>query len=214
MTGARSPDTGLVPLALLALRSSLFYASTALLGLVLLVALFKLGVAGSMDILFYRGVVLCGITFVLTAILVALAGRRLARISPAEAIAAGALSLGLNLSFLVVVPVTIDRSISVFLLGHMAQHEQHVFTTPEMEDAFRRIYLGDLGQIQRRMTEQERSGNIVRKEGGYVLSAQGASFVRWARVAAWMFDTDPRLLQAGRSKPRTASSVPAAALSR
>lgn len=200
-------------LALLALRSTLLYACAASLGLALLVTLFKLGVAGSVDILFYRGLILCGLASTITVVLVALAGRRLARISLSEAIAAGALSLGLNLSFLVIAPVTVDRSISVFLLGHMAQHGQRIFTTPEMEDAFRRVYLGEFDQIQRRMAEQERSGNIVRKEDGYVLSLQGAAFVRWAHMIAWAFDTDPRILQSGSASPRTsdgtrASSAP------
>jgi hypothetical protein len=189
-------------------RSAAVLAVAAALGFLLLVALFKLGVAGSMDILFYRGVALCVVAFVLTTAIVAVAGRKLGRISLSEAIAAGALSLGLNLSFLVIAPVTVDRSISVFLLSHMAQNEQHVFTTHEMENAFRRIYLGDLGQIQRRTDEQQRSGNIVPKDGGYVLTPQGATFIRWARMIAWAFDTDPRLLQANPPTPRTAGSAP------
>lgn len=191
-------------------RSFAVLALAAVLGFLLLVALFKLGVAGSVDILFYRGVALCVVAFLLTIAMVAIAGHKLGRISLSEAIAAGALSLGLNLSFLVVAPVTVDRSISVFLLGHMAQHEKRVFTTPEMEAAFRRIYLDDLGQIQRRMDEQQRSGNIERKDGGYVLTPQGVAFIHWARMVAWAFDTDPRLLQAKPRTPRTAGSAPAA----
>lgn len=191
------------------LTSGLLFAGAAVLGFALLVALFKLGVAGGVDILFYRGVVLCAVACALTVPLVALAGRRLARVSLADAIAAGALSLGLNLSFLVLAPVTVDRSMSVFLLGYMGQHEPRAFTTHEMEEAFRRVYLGDLAQIQRRMTEQERSGNVVRTGDGYALSPQGAAFLRTARLVAWMFDTDPRLLPRIPRVSQTADTLPA-----
>lgn len=208
---ASESTSKLATLALLAVRSTILYACAAVLGLATLVMLFKLGVAGGMDILFYRGVVLCGVACALTIVLVALAGRRLGRISLSEAVAAGILSLGLNLSFLVIAPVTVDRSISVFLLAHMAQHEQHMFTTPELEAAFRRIYLDDLGQIRRRMVEQERSGNVARKAGGYVLTLQGAAFIRWAGMIAWAFDTDPRLLQTAPATPRTAVGIPGTA---
>lgn len=188
------------------LRSALLFAGAAFLGFALLVALFKLGVAGGVDILFYRGVVLCVVACALTVPLVAFVGRRLARAPISDAIAAGALSLGLNLSFLVLAPVTVDRSVSVFLLGYMGQHEPRAFTTREMEEAFRRVYLGDLAQIQRRMDEQERSGNLMRAGEGYALSPQGAAFLRTARLVAWMFDTDPRLLPGRARNAATAVS--------
>lgn len=192
-----------------ALRSGALLAGSAALGLVTLVALFKTGLAGGIDILFYRGLALCLLSFVVIALALALLGiyAPRTRVTISEAIAAAALSLGLNLSFLVIAPVTVDRSISVFILGHMAHHEQRIFTTPEMEDAFRRIYLEDFAQIERRMSEQERSGNIVRIGGGWALTQQGASFIRWARLVAWTFDTDPRMVRGARSDehPTTAA---------
>lgn len=187
------------------------FAASASLGMILLVALFKLGVAGGMDILFYRGVVLCAGAFVLTVALLLYAGRWTNRISLRDAIAAGALSLGLNLSVLVIAPVTVDRSVSVFILGHMAQHEGQTFTADQIETALRDIYFGDLQQADRRMREQLVSGNITRTRDGYVISPQGLAFVRWARRIGSLFDVDPRLLQprpalqAAPAKPRGAS---------
>src|SRR6476619_4287443 len=87
----------------------------------------------------------------LTVGLLAYAGRRTGRISLRDAIAAGALSLGLNLSVLVIAPVTVDRSVSVFILGHMAAHEGRTFTAGQIETALRDIYFGDLKQVDRRV---------------------------------------------------------------
>src|SRR6266576_6167568 len=82
------------------LASCLIFVAAALAGFLILLGLFALGVASSVDILFYRGVLLCIFAFVLTIVLVAWIGRRGGRLSLRDAVAAGFLSLGLNLSML------------------------------------------------------------------------------------------------------------------
>jgi len=176
------------------LSAGVMFAAAALAGLVILVLLFRLGVAASIDILFYRGVVLCGVAFAITVALAAYVGHLTRRMSLRDAIAAGFLSVGLNLSVLVIAPVTVDRSISVFILGYMAVHDGQTFTAREIEDAFRDIYLGRLQQIERRMDEQRQSGNVVEANGAYTISPQGLSFIRLARRIGWLFGADPRLV--------------------
>lgn len=189
------------------LRSALLLAVSTVLGFILLVALFKLGIGSGIEILFYRGVALSGIALVLTVALVAVFGGRLARVSVSEALAAGALSLGLNLSFLVIAPVTVDRSISVFLLAHMARNADTALTTADLEQAFRGIYVGELAQIDRRMKEQVQSGNVVGKDGGFVLTPQGEAFVLSARAIGAMFDADPRLMDPQARKSGTTAAA-------
>ena len=121
------------------LGACLLFAIGAAAGMTVLVALFKLGVAAHIDILFYRGVVLCGIAFVLTVALLSYVGRLTGRASFHDAITAGFLSVGLNLSFLVIAPVTVDRSVSIFILGHMAAHDGKAFTTDQIEAALRDV---------------------------------------------------------------------------
>lgn len=173
----------------------LLFAIGAVAGMAVLIALFKLGVAARIDILFYRGIVLCGLAFAVTVAALAYLGRVTGRASFRDAIAAGFLSLGLNLSALVVAPVTVDRSVSIFILGYMAAHDGRTFTTGQIETALRDVYFGELRQIERRMLEQQRSGNVVQARDGYSISPQGLAFVRWARWVGGLFDVDPRLLQ-------------------
>ena len=52
-----------------ALNVGLMFAAAACAGLGILVALFWLGVAAGIDIMFYRGLVLCAVAFAVTAIL-------------------------------------------------------------------------------------------------------------------------------------------------
>jgi hypothetical protein len=186
------------------------FAVAACGGLAILILLFKAGVAGGVDILFYRGVVLCGVAFVLTIALLAYLGHATGRASLRDAVAAGFLSLGLNLSVLVIAPVTFDRSLSVFILGYMAAHHDETFRTGEIEAAMRDIYVGELRQIERRMQEQLRSGNVIQSNGTYTISPQGLAFVTWARRIGWLFDVDPRLLARAPQATESKSVVGAA----
>jgi hypothetical protein len=175
--------------------AALLFAGAGLFGFIALVALFKSGLfARSIDILFYRGIVLCGIAALLTVAAIAAIGRRFGVVTFRDALAAGALSLGLNLSFLVVAPVTVDRSLSVFILGYMASEPERVMSVADLKGVFERRYLGDWRQIERRMEEQTVSGNVEARGGGYVLTARGKSFLATSRAVAWMFDTDPRFV--------------------
>ena len=195
------------------LSACVLFATGAAAGMVVLVALFKLGVAAHIDILFYRGIVLCAIAFALTIALLTCIGRVTGRVSFRDAIAAGALSLGLNLSVLVIAPVTVDRSVSIFILGYMAAHDGKTFTTDQIETALRDVYFGELRQVERRMLEQQTSGNVQKTPDGYVISTQGLTFLRWAGWVGALFDVDRRLLQpkptnalkAAPSKPQGAS---------
>jgi len=176
------------------LSTGMVFAVAVVAGLAILILLFQLGIAGGIAILFYRGVVLCALAFVISIALFAWLGRLTGRASLRDAIAAAFLSLGLNLSVLVIAPVTVDRSISVFILGYMAVHPDRAFTTQEIETAFRDIYVARLHQIERRMDEQRQSGNVHESDGAYSISSRGLSFIMWARRIGQLFGADPRLV--------------------
>ena len=173
------------------------FALVAGLGFALLIVLFKAGVFGSITILFYRGVVLCGVAFVLTAVAGCYGLKRSRLGTVRDGFAAACLSLGLNLAFLVLVPVTVDRSVSVFMLAYMDAHAGEQLAAPTIEAAFDRIYVRQLHAIDRRLAEQIRSGNVEAVDGAYQISARGRSFIASAQLIAWLFDTDPRLLLKG-----------------
>lgn len=180
------------------------YAGCVALGLVLMVLAFRLGVFRSLDILFYRGLVVIACVFVLLFAAVA-AGLRRARISglaSRDAFAAAVVSLSVNLSFLVVVPVTVDRSISIFVLGQMAAHPDARFTSEEMSALFTKLYVGDRRQIDRRLREQDVSGNVEKVGDGYRISPRGRSVVEAARLIETLFDS-----HAGLIAPRAATSA-------
>jgi hypothetical protein len=183
--------------------SALLFGVIAGLGFGVLVVLFKAGVYASVPILFYRGLILCAVAFVLTAIVgsYALGWLRLGTVR--DGFAAACLSLGFNLAFLVIVPVTVDRSVSVFMLAYMDAHESERLSARDIEAAFDRIYVRDLKAIDRRLAEQIQSGNVETDGGTYAISARGRHFITTAQFVAWLFDTDTRLLLRGLDEQKT-----------
>lgn len=100
--------------------------------------------------------------------------------------AAGAVSSALTLAFFVLVPVTIDRSISTFLLSQLeSASSTGGMTVADLVSAFEREYLGRHAAIRRRVAEQMAGGTIASAGAdAYVLSAAGRRLLRWARLVA------------------------------
>lgn len=174
-------------------RQLLLLAFLTLFGFGIYLLLFWLDLGGSIGILFYRGVALA----VAAAIATAIAGAWLVRGSDDRslAIAAGALSLSFNICFLVLLPVTVDRSISVYLLSTIEQHQKPGIKPAALQTAFIDGYVVRMGAIDRRIDEQRRSGNVVVTPDGKVkLTPQGQRFMNFSRLVARFFRTDPRFV--------------------
>ena len=143
-------------------------------------------------ILFYRGILLCAVSAIVLAAALALA-TRWKPLALETIVAAAALSFAFNLSFLVIFPVTIDRSISVFLLAEIEAHDG--IDTPELQRLFVDRYVRDMAQIDRRVAEQTQSGNITLENGHIRLTERGRRFLALSRNIGRAFATDPRFVR-------------------
>jgi hypothetical protein len=163
------------------------------IGFALYVLLFWSGAGSPITILFYRGIVLA----LVTAILVGIASAWIARRTRDSSlpIAAAALSLAFNICFLVLLPVTVDRSISVYLLATIDSQQQGGIAAKELEHAFVDGYVVKMGTVDRRIDEQRRSGNIsITPDGRVHLTDQGRRFMAFGRLVTRLFGTDPRFV--------------------
>jgi hypothetical protein len=179
---------------------TILHAAAVALGFLCFVLLFQADLWPGITIVFYRGLVLLALAFAVTLAAMLAAMTWLARLCAGaglrrtDALGACILSLSLNLSFLVLFPVTVDRSISVFMLAQMAAHPDDAFTAARMRGIFEGVYLGEYRQIERRMGEQAASGNVIPVGDGYVITPQGRAFIRLSGLIARAFRTDPRLV--------------------
>jgi hypothetical protein len=174
-----------------ALRILVVLGLMALPGFVLFILLFALGLlVETFPILFYRGLLFAAVTF----------GMHLAglyfwayRFSEEVRIAAAAIALSFNVCFLVIFPVTIDRSISVYLLDVIAENELGM-TEEELTHRFVQQYVGEYGAIERRLEEQQASRNVAIQNGHVVITDQGRSFLAFSRTIGRLFGTDSKML--------------------
>ena len=161
-------------------------------GFILYVGLTRSPLFAGISILFYRGLILCALSAML--VMAAMALLRRQRFDLATIVAAGALSLSFNICFLIVLPVTLDRSISVFMLAQIEQHQDEALDSRRITEIFVRKYVGDMRQMDRRIAEQTASGNIVTVDGHVRLTDQGHRFLALSRALARLFGTDPRFV--------------------
>jgi hypothetical protein len=182
-----------------ALLTIMWFGAAAALTLIVLIMLFLWDTLPQWTILFYRGLLLCGISTALTFCLLLLACRKWPCWQVRDAVSAATFAAAVNLCFFVLFPVTIDRSISVFILDQMAARPGHSFTVSEMRQIVVDRFVDDYEQIGRRLEEQHASGNVVRADTGYRISANGLEFMHFARLLSGIFRTDPRWVDFGNS---------------
>ena len=175
------------------LRQIALLGVLSVFGFAIYVLLFWAGIGGSLSILFYRGVALAIATALVTGLAALWPARRTGDSS--LPVAAAALSLSFNICFLVLLPVTVDRSVSVYLLSTIERREM---TPAELQQAFIDGYVVRMGAIDRRIDEQRRSGNVtVSPDGKVRLTRQGERFMTFSRLVARLFGTDPRFVSGG-----------------
>ena len=172
-----------------------FHALAVGLALALLVAAMKLGLFGDVTIMFYRGLVdLAAITPVLMLVLAGLVRLRWVTgvLAARDAVAATLVAISLNLAAFVLGPVTVDRSVSVYMLSRLAEAP---LTADDLGAVFTAEYVGEWDQIGRRLKEQIASRNIEETaDGRYRLTAQGRSFLTTAQAMSRLFGGDPRFV--------------------
>ena len=182
------------------------YIATLVIGFLVFVALFKAGVLSGITVLFFRGLILSALAFLSTfgLAVAALSRWKSSGLGGRDAFSAAILSLSFNICFLVVVPVTVDRSISIFVLGEMNATPDHLYSADEMSRLFATVYVGDYHQIERRLNEQAITGNVEAVGDRYRISAQGRLTIATARLVVGLFGGDARLASptdAGRADP-------------
>ena len=101
----------------------------------------------------------------------------------------------LNFAFLSLILVSLDRSISVYLISYMANHEEQSFTIPELEHIFLTGYVEGSGAMARRMMEQMATGTVVESAPKcYQISAGGKRMVALWQLLSEVYPVDQNFL--------------------
>lgn len=182
---------------------AMLYLAAVGFGFGAFVLLFQVDAMPGLAVLFYRGLVLLVVALAMTAVAAGWIAARLRAwgVRRRDALSACILSASLNFSFFVLSPVTVDRSLSLFMLGQMAAHSGETYTIERMRSVFQDVYLGEQRQTERRFAEQVLSGNVVRVGEGYAITPQGIAFIQLSAIVAQAFHTDRRLVSGSSAAP-------------
>jgi hypothetical protein len=188
-------------------RQLLLLGALTAFGFSVYVLLFWSGAAASIRILFYRGIILAIAAAIVTGIAALWPARRTR--DSALPIAAAALSLSFNICFLVLLPVTVDRSISVYLLSTIEREQAEGIDGPALQRAFVDGYVVRMDAVGRRIDEQRTTGNVtVAPDGKIHLTSQGRRFMALSRTVARVFGTDPRFVEGAGHKATGSGEAP------
>lgn len=176
------------------------YLSAGLLITLFVFLLFNTPLFGQ-AILFYRGILIISLASLFTLVLlyglVQLQKQRnfFTLYIPKEEVLFSAVVAvaALHLCFFILVPVTIDRSVSTFLLSRMddEQYSQGL-TKSQLQDILVQEYVTDFDAVGRRIEEQLASKNINQHGEYFTLSTQGKKFLQFSALVAEMYDTNTR----------------------
>ena len=143
--------------------------------------LFNTFIFSSVDLIFYRGIALALVCAIIQCLLILLISKifKIQLLKIRDLICVAALTFSFNITFLIVFPVTIDRSVTTFLLSKLEQGPQTGFTKEEMEQTFKDEYVTKLSAIPKRMREQIITGNVIQNGNNFSLTNQGRKFLRF-----------------------------------
>ena len=170
----------------------LIYAFIYLVCSAMFVGLFHTGILKNMDVLMYRGLAFIIFTGLVAAIVMGIVRKF---VTVRDIIMMFVIFCCVNTVIFTLVPVTVERSVSVFMLSYMDQNSDKTFTQESVGEVFTAKYVNDYGAFEKRFNEQLVTGTIKKNpDGSYSITDKGRFIVWGFRTCAEWFDTDRRLV--------------------
>lgn len=170
--------------------TTLLHIELLVLGFCIFIFFFQTNLFKNSTVFFYRGISFLLLTcIVLTGVLVAVWFlSKHGVFTVRDIILSLALVFCFNLVFFTHIPVTADRSISVFLLDFMNNYPEKSFTKKEIESVFVDKYVIKSGAMSKRFEEQMVSGNISEAGERYQISGQGRLVAKFYSIVVNLFE--------------------------
>ena len=171
------------------------YALIYIVCTALFIALFHTSFLAGMDVLMYRGALFVLITGAIAAVIMGIVRKLWGFVTKRDIILMFTIFCCLNMMFLTLVPVTVERSVSVFMLSYMEENSDQTFTEESVGEVFTTKYVEDYGAFEKRFHEQVETGTIVQNpDGSYSITESGKFVVKMFRVVTDWFGTDQELV--------------------
>jgi hypothetical protein len=159
------------------------------------VGLFHTGLLKGMNVLMYRGIAFIVLTGIIAAIVMGIVRKFWKFVTIRDIIMMFVIFCCVNTVIFTLVPVTVERSVSVFMLSYMDENSDKTFTQESVGEIFTAKYVNEYGAFEKRFNEQVVTGTIKQNaDGTYSITDRGRLIVKGFRLLAEWFDTDRRLV--------------------
>ena len=179
------------------LLTLLTYAVLYVVSFFLLVLLIRLPIFSGMHVLMYRGIVLIVISGIIASVLMVLFKKLkgITWLSAKDVVLVFILCCSITMVFFTLIPVTVERSVSVFMLSYMDTFDERTYTEDEISEIFVDKYVTEYGAFEKRFDEQLTTGTIEKNaDGSYSITSKGRLIVKLFRLISDVFETDKRLV--------------------
>ena len=176
----------------------LTYAVLYVFSFLLLILLIRTPLLKGMHVLMYRGMVMIVLVGIMASALLVLfkKWRKITWLSAKDVVLVFILTCSINMVFFTLIPVTVERSVSVFMLSYMDTYSDRTYTEDEVAKIFVEKYVDEYGAFEKRFDEQLTTGTIVQNaDGTYSITDKGRFIVKLFRLISDVFDTDERLVR-------------------
>lgn len=176
----------------------LTYAVLYVFSFLLLILLIRIPLLKGMHVLMYRGIVMIILAGILASVLLVVfkKWRKIEWLSAKDVVLVFILTCSINMVFFTLIPVTVERSVSVFMLSYMDTYSDRTYTEDEVAKIFVEKYVDEYGAFEKRFDEQLTIGTIVQNaDGTYSITDKGRFIVKLFRLISDVFDTDERLVR-------------------
>lgn len=174
-----------------------FYVTSFIYGTVLLFAIINSSIIDFITVFYYRmvfGLVISCLLSFITIKIITLYNFLNIQITYKDILISFLLLFFIHFSFISLVIVSLDRSISVLLLSEMADQKDHAFNKKELEKIYTDIYISEYDPINRRINEQLSSGNFEKINDGYKITSRGRNLVVFFRALAKVYPVNNQFL--------------------
>lgn len=179
------------------IKLTLIHFSFLMLSYLLISSLFMIDILNNLQVLFYRGiaVILLVSLFIL---IIQLLLRRMAFFSRLFSVKDLIMSLVviicINITIFTHLPVTADRSITVFMLGCMNESRSPL-TKEQLQEILIKKYITEYDATGKRLDEQIESGTVVKNGDCYIITHKGRLLMDIYRIVADLYGISKKFAQ-------------------
>lgn len=179
------------------LISILAYILCLIISTFVFIELFHINYLKVTNVFFYNGLFFLLITSILCSLLMLII-KRVSKnlVTIHDVITVFFLYSGFTLGWFVLIPVTVERSISVYMLSCLEQNGKVPMTKKDFEDRFYKQYIVDFGAFDKRFKEQLDTESIeyIPSENAYRITDKGRNIVKLFRISANLFGTEDKIV--------------------